>query len=564
MEHFFKRMQEPSWTWGTPNVLPLPKCSNKEKFEPNCMKSHGMEMMSETSHVCNDDLVKSLIFDAAVTNDFENQKSPKGRGQTSGEKVKRDADETDDEIEDANIEDESIEDENIEDDIEDEIEDDNEISEEYTIYKRFGIELAFIATRSGLMRFSDHMHLFESNTKKKFSESRIVEPHFADINNKAVEEVWYKRAVDYHMINPKAFVYSVPFDVGEKKTRVTASHAIMVGKGNQKAPAAVAGMQIDHEKFKQMFYNQTKDSCGKNGELACYVVDNNGFVIVSDKETQTGKFFGEVDGTILDSLIQHQIYRKIEIYDYQAICLESEDDGSPANFLSNPFRMVQAMFNWILGQIAWTIIRFEIHHLWNPDWTYAFPQPPENMNGEPPNGLEMDYDDYGDSNEETVADFGDMDYEDPLIDEFSIKDGGRIPLLKMTYINKTSPKPCDKQVTLYELNEERFYKGGKPVPVKGKLTNCHSSECERPFSVNLIPHTNLIMIVADKMCPCFSTKISIEPTKVEYGPANETAYCERLKYSIYRKMPSHCLNYHPEETEINLIPSNCGIDGSLV
>ena len=68
--------------------------------------------------------------------------------------------------------------------------------------------------------------------------------HFADINNKAVEEVWYKRAVDYHMINPKAFVYSVPFDVGEKKTRVTASHAIMVGKGNQKAPAAVAGMCI--------------------------------------------------------------------------------------------------------------------------------------------------------------------------------------------------------------------------------------------------------------------------------------------------------------------------------
>lgn len=54
------------------------------------------------------------------------------------------------------------------------------------------------------------------------------------------------------------------------------------------------------------------------------------------------------------------------------------------------------------------------------------------------------------------------------------------------------------------------------------------------------------MIVADRMCPCFSTKISIEPAKVEYGPANETAYCERLKYSIYRRMPSHCLNYHAE------------------
>ena len=31
-------------------------------------------------------------------------------------------------------------------------------------------------------------------------------------------------------------------------------------------------------------------------------------------------------------------------------------------------------FNWIISQLAWTIIRFEIHHLWDPDWTYAFPQ----------------------------------------------------------------------------------------------------------------------------------------------------------------------------------------------
>ena len=36
--------------------------------------------------------------------------------------------------------------------------------------------------------------------------------------------------------------------------------------------------------------------------------------------------------------------------------------------------MVAFAFNWILSQIAWTVIRFEIHHLWDPDWTYAFPQ----------------------------------------------------------------------------------------------------------------------------------------------------------------------------------------------
>ena len=296
--------------------------------------------------------------------------------------------------------------------------------------------------------------------------------HFADINNKAIEEVWYKRAVDYHLINPKAFVYSVPFDVGKKKTQVTASHAIMVGKGNQRAPAAVAGMQIDYEKFRQMFFNETKRSCGNDSDLACYVIDNNGFVIISDDQVHTGKFFGEVDGTILDSLIQHQIYKTIQIYDYQAICLEREDDGSSASFLLSPFKMFAAMLNYILGQIAWTIIRFEIHHFWNPDWTYAFPQSMQEQ-------VETVYEDVSPDDGFGDEDGYGTDYYDPLMKEFSVKDGGRIPLLQMTYINKTSPKPCDKQVTLLELNEARFNRDGKPVPVKGKLTNCHSSECER-------------------------------------------------------------------------------------
>ena len=67
-----------------------------------------------------------------------------------------------------------------------------------------------------------------------------------------------------------------------------------------------------------MFYGQTMGNCGVDaGELACYLVDNNGFVIVSDDIVDTGKFFGEVDGTIMDSLIQHGIFDTIQIYDYQ-------------------------------------------------------------------------------------------------------------------------------------------------------------------------------------------------------------------------------------------------------
>ena len=50
---------------------------------------------------------------------------------------------------------------------------------------------------------------------------------------------------------------------------------------------------------------------------------------------------------------------------------------------------------------------------------------------------------------------------------------------------------------------------------------------------------------------CISV-ISITPEKITYGMANETVYCEKLKYNIYRRRPKHCMSYHAEETEIKL------------
>ena len=44
-------------------------------------------------------------------------------------------------------------------------------------YKMFGIQLAFIATRSGLTRFSDHSHLFKDpNERRKMDPEAIPEP----------------------------------------------------------------------------------------------------------------------------------------------------------------------------------------------------------------------------------------------------------------------------------------------------------------------------------------------------------------------------------------------------
>lgn len=46
-------------------------------------------------------------------------------------------------------------------------------------------------------------------------------------------------------------------------------------------------------------------------------------------------------------------------------------------------------------------------------------------------------------------------------------------------INKTRPRPCDKRVDLYILQPDRLNTSGLFNPLKGKLTNCHSTGCER-------------------------------------------------------------------------------------
>jgi len=47
--------------------------------------------------------------------------------------------------------------------------------------------------------------------------------------------------------------------------------------------------------------------------------------------------------------------------------------------------------------------------------------------------------------------------------------------------------------------------------LQGKLTNCHISGCERPFSAQKIPHSNLILLAVDTLCPCGSKQLDIDP-----------------------------------------------------
>lgn len=70
-----------------------------------------------------------------------------------------------------------------------------------------------------------------------------------------------------------------------------------------------------------------KKTCAGD-ELDCYILDDNGFIILSEDVSQTGRFFGQVDGTIMDSLVQDRIYKKVVVHDHQGRCPDSRNPFS--------------------------------------------------------------------------------------------------------------------------------------------------------------------------------------------------------------------------------------------
>lgn len=169
---------------------------------------------------------------------------------------------------------------------------------------------------------------------------------FSENNKRAIDELWYKRAVEHHFIEANSFVYSVPFDAAElieemNDTLVTASHAVYHSEGGKKAPAAVIGFQFRHSALVTLLQNITSqclDQSCKNRTCAsddfdCYVLDNHGYVVVGPKLSDTGKFFGELQGWAMQRFLDESIYKEVVIYDYQAVCFAERHTGNAAGIL---------------------------------------------------------------------------------------------------------------------------------------------------------------------------------------------------------------------------------------
>lgn len=49
---------------------------------------------------------------------------------------------------------------------------------------------------------------------------------------------------------------------------------------------------------------------------------------MSERENDTGKFFGELEGAVVESMVELNIFKVITVYDLQALCSEEQEKKS--------------------------------------------------------------------------------------------------------------------------------------------------------------------------------------------------------------------------------------------
>lgn len=107
------------------------------------------------------------------------------------------------------------------------------------------------------------------------------------------------------------------------------------------------------------------------------------------------------------------------------------------------------------------------------------------------------------------------------------------------HINRTRPIKCDKYNSVYVLNlDESNFR--KPY-----------NKCERPFLVQRIANSNLILLVTKSDCEknMHYDLFNDNPTVIDHY--KESMFCYKLRQPLYRRFSKSCFTHHASVSIFN-------------
>ncbi|XP_056223466.1 voltage-dependent calcium channel subunit alpha-2/delta-4 isoform X2 [Seriola aureovittata] len=355
-----------------------------------------------------------------------------------------------------------------------------------------GVETAFLGTRSGLMRFQWYTGM-EKRVGKSFltstdKENMFTLDHFPE---------WYRRAAEYPA---GQFLYYLPRQDTRAGRIVISTTAVTLTVGAKTAIAGAIGIQMTLAMIESRFWAitvQPNDTDCSNIEgicplrcdsidIDCFVIDNNGFVLVSKQRNDAGRFYGEVDGSVMTTLIRMGMFKRVSLFDYQAMCKMNSHSVSSSRPLLSPFYGLASALKWFLSNFLLFLLEFNICGLWHMEH-FADAKP-----------------------------------------SFSVSSAHK----KKGDILQ----PCDTEYPSFVYEPS--------VKETNSIIKC--GRCQKMFVVQQIPESNLLMLVVQADCDCSRQygPLTLEPKEVKY---NASVKCDRMRSQKIRRRPESCHAYHPQE-----------------
>uniref|UniRef100_A0A3P9LGU0 Calcium voltage-gated channel auxiliary subunit alpha2delta 2 n=1 Tax=Oryzias latipes TaxID=8090 RepID=A0A3P9LGU0_ORYLA len=171
---------------------------------------------------------------------------------------------------------------------------------------------------------------------------------------------------------------------------ILVSTALNLTVGGKTIKPAVVGVKLDleawTEKFKILASNQTdsrqgSNTCGPNKgcemdceanseDLLCYLVDDGGFLIMSNQKDYVGMFFGDVDSYLMYALYNNSFYNRKQSYDYQSVCerLPNSEAGAAPRGVFVPTVADFLNLAWWTSAAAWSLFQQVLYGLAHNSW----------------------------------------------------------------------------------------------------------------------------------------------------------------------------------------------------
>lgn len=353
----------------------------------------------------------------------------------------------------------------------------------------YGFLAVFAATDGGITR------VFPNKAAESWEED--PEPFNAS---------YYRRSLDN-----KGYIFRAPYRTARDELLnpendtigVLVSTAVEITVGGKTIKPAVVGVKLDLEawtdKFKILASNHTdgrtgSSTCGPNRacemdceanseELLCYLIDDGGFLIMSNQKedwNRVGMFFSDVNSDLMYALYNNSFYNRKQSLDYQSVCerLPNSETGAAPRGVFVPTIVDFVNIAWWTSAAAWSLFQQFIYGLAYQSWFVR---------------------------------------DEVRAEGFDSKERSCITLQTQYYFSNLSSS--------YNI-----------------LQDC--GNCSRLIHAKRINNTNLLFVVAEKM-QCTTCEIeTLSQDEVEHTVENP---CQEVIVPRYRKGPSTCFDNNATE-----------------